>query len=338
MRVPSPRGPVSQAVAAALTGERPLPETLDVAVVADSLADDDVQLTLWMLYRLHYEGFDGVDLALEWDPGLIGLRRRLEAVVLADLRDRTTGLVDAARDPGTALAERLFTMVDSFEGASVSPYLQREASEEQYAEHLVHRSIYNLRETDPQVFALPRLPGRAQVVMAELVYDEYGAGRPERRHSLLFAEAMQGCGLDSSPGAYVDLVPATALAVVNIMHLFSLRRDLVAASAGHYGAFEATSSAPSRQASSGAERLGLHDRVRDYFDEHVEADAVHEQLMFRDVCGAVVEEDPAAEELVLFGAASCLVVEAAAAEPVLQAWSEGRSSLRQPLTIHRTAS
>ena len=330
MKIPTPRGPLSAAVASALRG-KDLP-ALDVGTLRGALGDEDVQLALWMIYQLHYDGFAGADLALEWDAGLIALRRRLEDEVLADLRERTAPVVEGARatDDGPGLAERLFTMVDSFDGAGTSSYLQRRATTEQFAEHLVHRSIYNLRETDPQVFAMPRLPGRAQVAMAELVYDEYGAGRPERRHSLLFADAMEACGLDPTPGVYVDALPATTLAIVNVMNLFALRRDLVAASAGHYGAFEATSSGPSQKASGGAERLGLDPRVRDYLDEHIEADAVHEQLVFRDVCEAVVAADPASEELVLLGAATCLVVEDAAALPVLAAWESGRSSLLAP--------
>ena len=330
MRTPSPRGPLSRAVVAVLHGD-PAPASWDVPEVAGALVDDDVQLTLWMLYQLHHDDFEGSDPALEWDPRLIVLRRHLEELVLEDLRERTAPVVDGARggQGGADLAERLFTMVDSHDGAGTSSYLRREATAEQFAEHLVHRSVYNLRETDPQVFAMPRLPGRAQVAMAELVYDEYGAGRPERRHSLLFAQAMEACGLDPTPGAYVDAVPATTLALVNVMHLFALRRDLVAASAGHYGAFEATSSGPSSRASQGAQRLGLHPSVVDYLDEHVEADAVHEQLVFRDVCEAVVADDPAAHELELLGAATCLVVEDLAARTVLAAWEAGRSSLLQ---------
>ncbi|WP_246210535.1 iron-containing redox enzyme family protein [Nocardioides piscis] len=335
MRLPSSRGPVSEAVIAALTSG-----TLAEVVVRpspDPLADEDIQLSLWLLYSLHYEGLDDVDPALEWDPELIRLRRSLEGLVLDALRTRTAEVVDQVADGEAALADRIFELCDSFPGPSVARFIQREATADQFAELLVHRSIYNLRETDPQMFAMPRLPGRAQVAMAELAYDEYGGGHPDRLHSLLYARAMEQCGLVSEPGGYVDSVPATTLAVVNVMHLFALRRELAPASAGHYGVFEATSSAPSKQLASGAERLGLPDAVRDYFEEHVEADAVHEQLVLRDICGALVDHDRANEPVVLFGAASCLVVEAAAGEVLLQAWQDGRSSLREA-TGERVAS
>jgi hypothetical protein len=331
MQLPAPRGAVTESLAAALaTGRPPATTPPTPADPTDVVGDDDVQLALWMLHQLHYDGFDGVDARREWDPDLLRLRGHLEDLLLADLRDRTAGLVASAEGPVESLPERLFALVDGFDGPAVASYLQREGTAAQFAEFLAHRSVYNLRETDPQMFAMPRLPGRAQVAMAELAYDEYGGGRPERLHSLLFAEAMAGCGLSTRPGAYADVLPGATLAVVNVMHLFSLRRELVAASVGHFGTFEATSSAPSRQLAAGADRLGLPAAVGDYFDEHIEADAVHEQLAFRDICTAVVADDPAAEALVLLGAASCLVVEAAAGEHLLASWGAGRSSLLAP--------
>jgi hypothetical protein len=63
----------------------------------------------------------------------------------------------------------------------------------------------------------------------------------------------------------------------------------------------------------------------------VEADAVHEQLALRGICGALVEEDPACESEVFFGAATCLHVDAVAGEQMLSAWRHGRSSLTIPL-------
>jgi hypothetical protein len=67
--------------------------------------------------------------------------------------------------------------------------------------------------------------------------------------------------------------------------------------------------------------------VTTYFEEHVEADAVHEQLMARAVCGELVAQDPAVEDEVLFGAAVCLVLDAVANAPLLEAFQRGESSL-----------
>ena len=74
-------------------------------------------------------------------------------------------------------------------------------------------------------------------------------------------------------------------------------------------------------------RLGLGQDATRFFDEHVEADAVHEQLAAREVCGSLVEDDPALRREVLFGAASCLLVEGVFASAVVKAWEHGASSL-----------
>jgi pyrroloquinoline quinone (PQQ) biosynthesis protein C len=213
-------------------------------------------------------------------------------------------------------------------GAPLSAYLQREATLEQFLEYLQHKSIYHLKESDPQSFVLPRLQGRAKVALAELQYDEYGGGRPDRLHQALFARGLEACGLSSEYGHYIDLVPGATLAVTNIMNLFALRRSLAAAAMGHLGAFEATSSEPCRRVAQGCRRLGLPDAVSGYFDEHIEADAVHEQLAFRDICGTMAAERPEVEGDLFLGAAAYLYSEALAGTAMLEAWRAGKSSLR----------
>jgi pyrroloquinoline quinone (PQQ) biosynthesis protein C len=128
-------------------------------------------------------------------------------------------------------------------------------------------------------------------------------------------------------GAYIDVVPGTTLMVVNVMNLFALRRSLAAAAMGHLGAFEATSSEPCRKVAGGARRLGLPDTVAVYFDEHVEADAVHEQLAFRDICGGMAHERPEQAADLFLGAAAYLFTEEVAGRAMLAAWAEGRTSL-----------
>ncbi len=103
---------------------------------------------------------------------------------------------------------------------------------------------------------------------------------------------MRGVGLDSTYGAYVDLVPAPVLASLNAMSMFGLNRRLLGAIVGHLAAFEMTSSLPNRMYGDGFRRLGFGEDVTDYFDEHVEADAVHEQIAARDLAGALGEDRP----------------------------------------------
>jgi hypothetical protein len=57
-----------------------------------------------------------------------------------------------------------------------------------------------------------------------------------------------------------------------------------------------------------------------YYLEHVEADAVHEQLATRRICAALVEEDPTSADAVFFGVFTCLDLESRFASAVLAGW------------------
>ena len=46
----------------------------------------------------------------------------------------------------------------------------------QLREYVVHRSIYHLKEADPQAWVIPRLPPAAKAGLVTVEHDEYGAG------------------------------------------------------------------------------------------------------------------------------------------------------------------
>jgi pyrroloquinoline quinone (PQQ) biosynthesis protein C len=324
MDLPRPRGPLSAAVRARLAGRpRELATGATLEPPTDLLGDDDAQLALWMLYELHYRGFEAADdaaLDLEWDPGTIAMRRALEARFEAELRAATSSYVEDALACSADVVEQIEHVVAAVDGPSVAAFLQREASREQVLEFLVQRSLYHLKESDPHSFVLPRVDGPTKVALAELQYDEYGAGRAERLHATLFGDALEAAGLDRSYGAYVDRVPGHVLAVNNVMSLFSLQRRLRGAALGHLTAFEVTSSVPCRRIAAGIERVGLPDVTAAYFHEHVEADSVHEQVAMRDICGSLVEAEPDLRRDVLFGVAACLHLDVLSARALLGSW------------------
>lgn len=68
-----------------------------------------------------------------------------------------------------------------------------------------------------------------------------------------------------------------------------------------------------------------------FYTEHVEADAVHEQLARREVIGGLLNDEPELEPDVTFGIDATVWVEDRFGEALLSAWREGRSSLRVPL-------
>src|SRR4051794_35659585 len=335
MHLPQPRGPFTKALVDALSAGRPeaLPEL--PAVPSDPLVDDELQLALWVLFELHYRGFDEVDEvdeSWEWEPAAIGLRRGLEEMLLEGLRRGVD--VPPSRRP---VPDRLRELVEADAGPPLSKYLQSKADHRQFVEFVVHRSIYQLKEADPHSWALPRLSGRAKAALVEVQTDEYGGGDLARMHSELYRKLLRELALDDSYGQYVDVVPAITLALSNVMSLFGLRRELRGALVGHLAAYEMTSSAPCRRYGKGLRRLGGSDAACDFFEEHVTADALHEQLAAHDLCGGLAEAEPELAEQIVFGAAACLHVDVRFAEHVLGAWEAGRSSLRDDAPVDGVA-
>ncbi|WP_432482491.1 iron-containing redox enzyme family protein [Kineococcus esterisolvens] len=332
--LPPARGELSAALLRFLRAEPGAPSAVQLralaaraAGAADVLRDEDVQLSLALLYELHYRGVEGVDDRLEWDLGLLGVREELEGPFEAAVRE----LAEVPDVPAQDVAETLFAMAADDDGPGVSAFLQRRASLEQVREFLVHRSIYHLKEADPHTWAVPRLAGGPKAALVEVQSDEYGGGRPERMHSALFARTMRAAGLDDTYGRYLPSVPASTLVGTNAMSLFGLHRRLRGAIVGHLAVFEMTSSLPNKAYGNGFRRLGFDADATWFFDEHVQADAVHEQIAGRDLAGALARREPGLTADVLLGAAACLALDAIAGEHQLACWEQGRSSLLEPL-------
>lgn len=344
MRIPESRGPFSNALFAVLAQAPDEAGTeLDglyrlaarqVACTGDIIGDEDIQLALFCLYELHYSGLAGVPDNWEWEPELIRIRQLVEEPFEAALRaaaHQAAGDVELPAGGALAsdqVADVLFGLAATDTGPSVSRYVARKASLDQLREFLVHKSMYQLKEADPHTWAIPRLSGRPKAALVEIQADEYGGGRPERMHSALFARTMRGLGLDDSYGAYVDAVPAVSLASVNLMSLCGLNRRLRGAITGHLAIYEMTSSQPNRFYGNGFRRHGFGADVTHYFDEHVEADAVHEQIAGRDLAGGLVEAEPQLLADVLFGATAAMALDSRLSAHLMSSWEAGASSLR----------
>jgi hypothetical protein len=325
--LPEPRGTLSELLLRTVSGPvAPLP----AAPSPDG--EDDLQLALYLCYELNYRGLPGVDDRWEWEPSLLALRGRLERAFEAELRrDVPVPEPDGPMD----LALRAIEAAD--EAPSLSRHLERRGTLEQYLEFVVHRSAYQLKEADPHSWALPRLSGGPKAALVEIQADEYGGGDPRRIHAALFADAMDALGLDSRYGAYLDHLPAVTLATVNLMSMFGLHRRLRGAIVGHLALFEMTSSIPSRRYGNGLRRLGLAGAATEFYDEHVVADAVHENVAAVDLAGGLARQDPRLTGDILWGAAALIELEGRFASHLLGAWEAGGSSLRRPIEPPATA-
>jgi Iron-containing redox enzyme len=329
-----PRGPLSTELLRRLvTDPQPLPGLRHTARAvaagtSSTLAADDVQLSLAVIYELHYRGFSDVDEHWEWHPDLVAAAGELEAVFERDLRDLVAPRLPVTPVAPFEVAEALAEMVRNDDSPSMSKHLARQGTHAQYAEFLAHRSIYHLREADPHSWAIPRLAGPVKAALVEIQSDEYGGGRADWMHSTLFGTSMRGLGLDDSYGRYLNDVPSTTLAWANTMTLFGLHRRWRGAAVGHLAALEMTSSLPNRRYGNGLRRLGFDADTTRFFDEHVEADAVHEQIAAHDLACRLARAEPPLVADILFGAAAALATDGLLAEELLAAWANGGSLLR----------
>jgi hypothetical protein len=355
--LPAARGPLTEELFATLldTPDREIQATA-CSPVEDPLADEDLQLALYVCYELHYARIEGVDERWEWAPSLLRLRGELEqqledslaALVAGESsaealapeaspreslgfeasRLQAPGVGASPQEParvGAALQE----IVAEDRGPALSRYVETQATLAEVLELVMHRSAYQLKEADPHSWMIPRLSGAPKAALLEVQFDEYGEGRAERIHAALFARTMLELGLDPSYGAYVQELPAITLAAVNLMSCFGLHRRLRGALVGHLAAFEMTSSLPNRRYGNALRRLGFGAQATDFYDEHVTADAVHEAIAAWDLADGLAAAEPDLAGQILFGARALLAVEARWAEHLLSSWRQGASSLLQ---------
>ncbi len=332
--LPQPRGELSEALLAELA--RPVHPlvTPPVATSADPISDEDLQLALYCCYELHYRGLPGVADEWEWEPSLLALRRDMEAAFEAALAASVPR--PPAPDSPEEMDLALRAVADADDAPSLSRHLERHATVEQLLEFVAHRSAYQLKEADPHSWVLPRLHGGPKAALVQIQADEYGNGDPQRIHAKLFADAMDALGLDARYGAYLDHLPGSTLATVNLMSFFGLHRRWRGAIVGHLALFEMESSVPNRRYADGLRRLGFDTpRATGFFDEHVTADAIHENVAAVDLAGGLARQRPQLTRDILWGAATLAALDGRVARQMLDAWEDGASSLRIALPNRR---
>lgn len=325
--LPRPCGPLSTAVIETLSGR--VDTSWELPAVSRNGWDaaaygKDLQLALYVCYELHYRGFTDVDDVWEWNPDLLRFRAELEEIFMGALRDEI--------EPGDdASAEIEAISIEPDVGDGPSHHFLDDGTWEQMREYFVHRSIYHLKEADPHAWAIPRLTGQAKASFVAVEFDEFGGGRGANLHQQLFADLLTAAGLDAGYLAYLDHVPGESLALVNLMSMFGLHRALRGATIGHFAATEITSSPGSRRLAQGLEQLGAPQACIHFYREHVEADAVHEQIMRHEVVGDLLAREPELEADVVFGIRAFGHLEDKLADLVMTSWRAGRSSLLIPV-------
>jgi hypothetical protein len=325
LALPEPRGRLTEELFRVLADAPDSPiSCAGGAEVIDPVGDDDLQLALYVCYELHYSGIEDVDDRWEWSPSLLRFRSELEGSFQRGLGELVTPTSD---QEGADVGGSLQRIVSEDDGPSLSRYVETQATEEQFLELVIHRSAYQLKEADPHSWAIPRLSGAPKAALMEVQADEYGGGSAERMHSVLFANTMVALGLDPTYGRCIGRLPGITLASVNLMSYFGLHRRLRGALVGHLAGFEMTSSIPNRRYANALRRLGYGPSATGFYDEHVEADAVHENIAAWDLAHGLARVEPALARDIVMGARALLAVEGRGATHIMDAWKQQRSSL-----------
>jgi hypothetical protein len=323
--LPEPRGPVSERLLASL---RSSPHQIAAPVVStsDAILDEDLQLSLYCCYELHYQGLPGVNDDWEWEPSLLELRRRLETA----FEDQLRSALPDHWGMSSADVPHALQSLSSGEGFSLSAWLLEHGNRFHAREFTIHRSGYQLKEADPHTWGIPRLTGRAKAAMVKIQSDEYGDGVAAEMHASLFADAMAALGLDPTYGAYLHRLPAVTLATTNLISMLGLHRRFRGSLVGHLASFEMNSVGPMSRYSSWLKSLGVPTEGRRFYDVHIQADELHQHIALDDLVGGLLEAEPDQASAVMFGARAVALVESAFADHLVSAWKSDRSSLWRP--------
>lgn len=134
-------------------------------------------------------------------------------------------------------------------------------------------------------------------------------------------------------GDLAHAVPGQSFDVVisnppNLMSLLGLHRELRGALVGHFASVEITSPPGSRRMAAAMRRTGAGPAAERFYDEHVEADAVHEQVVRRDVIGGLLDDEPHLAPDVVFGIEATTLLEDRLGRYLLARWRAERTALR----------
>src|ERR1700722_6490514 len=141
--LPPSRGPLSEYLLAELVREPHELSPVRPEVPHDPLTDEDLHVSLYLLYELHYRGLPGVDDRWEWSPDLLRLRAELERLFEQALLDAVA--LEAATVAPEEIDLALREVADE-EGPGLARHIQWQATVGEVREFLVHRSAYQLKE------------------------------------------------------------------------------------------------------------------------------------------------------------------------------------------------
>jgi hypothetical protein len=285
----------------------------------DAVAHLLMQRVLYRINRLQLFWYDALDAYRhERSPWLLGLRDQVE-----DAWQRWEARqidVPALRtlDVPTALRERAARDVAPPVSES-GRWFRDEAGLAGYRRLLEIASLDALVEASQLSRTLGGVATPVHATMTRLLLEEYGGGRPARKHSAYFATMMTTLGLDATPEAHLEQVPWPVLAGINQSFLLSDRKRWFLRYVGGLLYTEVSVPAGFACYRDAAIRLGLPPEARAYWDLHIKEDARHGPWMLNDVALPLAERYPADAWELVYGYDQQRHLSARAAEAVARA-------------------
>jgi hypothetical protein len=214
---------------------------------------------------------------------LRGVRDRVEAAwqswELAQLNAAALG-----REPDVAAALKRRAAEDVSPPPSADGlYFRDRAGEAGYRRLLAIASLDGLVEASQLSRTLGGASNRVHEVMTRLLVEEYGGGRLARKHSSFFTRMLEEFGMSAEPEFYLDAVPWEVLAAINHSFLLSERKRFYLRYVGGLLYTEVSVPAGFENYRAAAERLGLSESARGYWELHIREDERHGRWMLEDV-------------------------------------------------------
>ncbi len=242
-----------------------------------------LQRVLYRINRLKFFWYDDLDrYNNERSEYLRKVRKRIESawqtwelLQLPNERARAEDVcellrVRAARDVAPAI---------SAEGS----YYRNQMGVAGYRKLLEIASLDGLVEASQLSRTLGGVSNDIHAMMTRLLVEEYGGGRLARKHSSFFSAMLEEFSMDTTPEAYFDAVPWEVLAAINHSFLLSERKRFYLRYTGGLLYTEVSVPAAFDNYRYAAERLGLSDKARSYWDLHIREDERHGRWMLEDV-------------------------------------------------------
>ena len=160
-------------------------------------------------------------------------------------------------------------------------------------------SLDGLVEASQLSRTLAGVSNEVHATMTRLLVEEYGGGRLSRKHSSFFTQMLDELSISAVPEAHFEAVPWEVLATINHSFLLSERKRFYLRYVGGLLYTEISVPAAFNNYRVAAERLGMSERARGYWDLHIKEDERHGRWMLHDVALPLARMYPAnARELV----------------------------------------